>query len=114
MLPLGAAQMSQHVSQHPSLFPELLRSLFEIVLFEDCSNQWSLSRPMLALVLINGAVYGEIKAGLIASQPPERQAHLAACLNKLMADVAPSLDPKNKDRFTQNLTVLRHEYRSKN
>lgn len=53
------------------------------------------------------------QAGLIASQPPERQAHLASCLNKLMVDVAPSLDPKNKDRFTQNLTVLRHEYRSK-
>lgn len=24
-----------------------------------------------------------------------------------------TLEPKNKDRFTQNLTVLRHDYRSK-
>ncbi len=53
------------------------------------------------------------QAGLIASQPPERQQHLGSCLGKLMSDVTPSLDPKNKDRFTQNLTVLRHEYRSK-
>ncbi|KXZ55001.1 hypothetical protein GPECTOR_3g165 [Gonium pectorale] len=111
--PPGAQQMAQHVAQHPTIFPEMLRTLFEIVLFEECSNQWSLSRPMLALVLINSGGYAEMKAGLIASQPPERQAHLAACLNKLMVDVAPSLDPKNKDRFTQNLTVLRHEYRSK-
>ncbi|KAG2485018.1 hypothetical protein HYH03_016221 [Edaphochlamys debaryana] len=111
--PHGAQQMAQHIAQHPTLFPELLKTLFEIVLFEECSNQWSLSRPMLALVLINGSMYNEIKAGLIASQPAERQPHLAACLNRLMADVSPSLDPKNKDRFTQNLTVLRHEYRSK-
>ncbi|GIL63010.1 hypothetical protein Vafri_17171 [Volvox africanus] len=111
--PHGAQQMAQHVAQHPNIFPELLRTLFEIVLFEECSNQWSLSRPMLALVLINGSMYNDIKAGLITSQPPERQAHLAACLNKLMVDVGPSLDPKNKDRFTQNLTVLRHEYRAK-
>lgn len=111
--PHGAQQIAQHIASHPGLFPELLRTLFEIVLFEECSNQWSLSRPMLALVLINSAVLPDIKAGLVASQPPERQQHLASCLGKLMADVTPSLDPKNKDRFTQNLTVLRHEYRSK-
>ncbi|EFJ44129.1 hypothetical protein VOLCADRAFT_65225 [Volvox carteri f. nagariensis] len=109
----AAGHPETSVAQHPNIFPELLRALFEIVMFEECSNQWSLSRPMLALVLINGSMYNDIKAGLIASQPPERQAHLASCLNKLMVDVAPSLDPKNKDRFTQNLTVLRHEYRSK-
>ena len=36
----------------PSLLPEILRTLFEIVLFEECSNQWSLSRPMLSLILV--------------------------------------------------------------
>ncbi len=49
------------IASHPGLFPELLRTLFEIVLFEECSNQWSLSRPMLALVLINSAVLPDIK-----------------------------------------------------
>ncbi|THU47492.1 hypothetical protein C4D60_Mb09t16100 [Musa balbisiana] len=32
---------------------EILRTLFEIILFEDCGNQWSLSRPMLSLILLN-------------------------------------------------------------
>ena len=30
-----------------------------------------------------------------------------------MADVGRNLDAKNRDKFTQNLTIVRHEYRSK-
>jgi hypothetical protein len=30
-------------------------------MFEECSNQWSLSRPMLSLILINEPVYNSIK-----------------------------------------------------
>jgi hypothetical protein len=87
------------------------------------------------------------QAQIIASQPAERQAHLATCLGKLMTDVQRTLESKNRDKFTQvgrreaehsgmrrcipafsplltlslplphllqNLTVVRHEYRSKN
>lgn len=50
---------------------------------------------------------------IIGSQPVDRQAHLAACLDKLMTDVQRSLEPKNRDKFTQNLTIVRHEYRQK-
>ena len=51
------------------LFPELLKTLFEIILFEDCSNQWSLSRPMLSLILVNEQIFNELKGQIIASQP---------------------------------------------
>ncbi len=50
---------------------------------------------------------------IISSQPGERRAHLGVCLDKLMNDVARNLEPKNRDKFTQNLTTVRHEYRSK-
>lgn len=39
--------IAEHLRQRPDLFPQVLSTLFEIVLFEDCTNQWSLSRPML-------------------------------------------------------------------
>jgi exportin-7 len=48
--------MQEHLRQQPALLPEILRSLFEIILFEENSNQWSLSRPMLSLILINEPV----------------------------------------------------------
>lgn len=48
--------MQEHLRQQPGLLPETLKSLFEVVLFEENSNQWSLSRPMLSLILISEQV----------------------------------------------------------
>lgn len=105
--------MVKHITECPTLFPEILKSLFEIVLFEDCANQWSLSRPMLSLILINEQHFNELKVQIIASQPVDHQARLAGCFDKLMADVSRTLEPKNRDKFTQNLTVFRHDFRAK-
>lgn len=58
-----------HLQQRPELLPQTLSTLFEIVLFEDCTNQWSLSRPMLSLILLNEQIYHELKHRIIASQP---------------------------------------------
>eukprot|EP00798_Chlamydomonas_sp_ICE-L_P003306 gene3306-13333_t len=109
----GTRQMAEHIRVAPHLFPEVLKTLFEVVLFEECSNQWALSRPMLSLILINEQIYNDLKAQIIASQAPDRQAHLSSCLDKLVTDVDRNLDSKNRDKFTQTLTVVRHEYRSK-
>ncbi|KAL4534670.1 hypothetical protein Ndes2526A_g05549 [Nannochloris sp. 'desiccata'] len=109
--PAGAA-MAEHLRQHPDLFPRLLQTLFEIVLFEDCTNQWSLSRPMLSLILVVEPVYAALRQQIVASQPAERQAILTTCLDRLMQEVQRSLDPKNRDKFTQNLTVIRHDYKT--
>ena len=152
----------------PQLLPEILRTLFEIVLFEECSNQWSLSRPMLSLILVNESIFNDLKVQIAAGQPPERRQRLAGCFDRIMQargrtthpaapptaptrvtnerlvraassaaspaqlaqvsgihmlramcdgdwvggcpqDVTRSLEPKNRDKFTQNLTVFRHE-----
>ncbi|KAI5074563.1 hypothetical protein GOP47_0010524 [Adiantum capillus-veneris] len=108
-----AVQMARHISDCPTLFPEILKSLFEIVLFEDCANQWSLSRPMLSLILINEQIFNDLKAQILSSQPPDQQQRLAGCFDKLMNDVARTLEPKNRDKFTQNLTLFRHDFRTK-
>jgi exportin-7 len=109
--PPAAQAAARHLAALPNLWPELLRTLFEMVLFEECSNQWSLSRPMLSLILVNEGILNELKGQLVASQPPDRRARLVGCFEKLMNDVSRSLDAKNRDRFTQNLTVFRTEAR---
>jgi hypothetical protein len=48
-----AQAFAEHLRQRPELLPTLLTTLFELVLFEECTNQWSLSRPMLSLILLN-------------------------------------------------------------
>uniref|UniRef100_A0A6N2M9Y3 Importin N-terminal domain-containing protein n=1 Tax=Salix viminalis TaxID=40686 RepID=A0A6N2M9Y3_SALVM len=109
----AAINLARHIADCPNLFPEILKTLFEIVLFEDCGNQWSLSRPMLSLTIISEQIFSDLKAQILASQPVDQHQRLALCFDKLMADVTRSLDSKNRDKFTQNLTVFRHEFRVK-
>ncbi|XP_077248975.1 ARM repeat superfamily protein isoform X2 [Tasmannia lanceolata] len=109
----AAMSLARHIVECPSLFPEILKTLFEIVLFEDCGNQWSLSRPMLSLILINEQIFSDLKAQILASQPLDQQQRLSLCFDKLMADVTRSLDSKNRDKFTQNLTIFRNDFRIK-
>ena len=107
-----------HLRAAPRLLPDLLYSLFDIVLFDDCFNQWSLSRPMLSLILVITMIdeqeMSNLTACLIASQPHEKQEYLAQCLDKLMKDVDATLESKNRDRFTQNLSPVRHEFKTRN
>ncbi|KAG8480658.1 hypothetical protein CXB51_025204 [Gossypium anomalum] len=126
----ASVKLAQHIADCPSLFPQILKTLFEIVLFEDCGNQWSLSRPMLSLILISEQIFADLKAQILASQgidavltmigtqyddvtPVDHHQRLSICFDKLMSDVTRSLDSKNRDKFTQNLTVFRHEFRIK-
>ncbi|CAI5993163.1 unnamed protein product, partial [Closterium sp. NIES-64] len=109
----AALTIAQHLAECPTLFPEILKTLFEIVLFEDCANQWSLSRPMLSLILVNEQLYNDLKLQILSSQPSDQRPRIAECFDKLMADVGRNLDPKNRDKFTQNLTIFRHDFRAK-
>ena len=65
----GAKQQLQlHLSREPRLFSASLEALLHMIVFEDCPNQWSLSRPLLALVLTNEDVFNQWKASALAQQ----------------------------------------------
>ncbi|KAL9265012.1 Exportin-7-B-like protein [Drosera capensis] len=109
----AAVNLAQRIAECPTLFLEILKTLFEIVLFEDYGSQWSLSRPMLSLILLSEQIFTDLQAHLLASQPVEQHQRLALCFDKLMADITRTLEPKNRDRFTQNLNVFKNEFRTK-
>ncbi|KAL1344112.1 hypothetical protein AAHE18_08G023600 [Arachis hypogaea] len=109
----ASVNLARHIAECPNLFPEILKTLFEIILFEECANQWSLSRPMLSLILISEQIFSDLKVQILSSQPMDQHQRLSLCFDKLMADVTRSLDSKNRDKFTQNLTIFRHEFRAK-
>ncbi|VAH76183.1 unnamed protein product [Triticum turgidum subsp. durum] len=109
----AALNLARHIGELPSLFPQILKSLFEIIIFEDAGNQWSLSRPILSLIMISEQMFSDLRSQVLASQPLDQQQRLSQCFDKLMTDVTRSLEPKNRDRFTQNLTTFRHDFRAK-
>ncbi|ELK28902.1 Ran-binding protein 17, partial [Myotis davidii] len=198
------------MQQNPDVLQQMMSVLMNTIVFEDCRNQWSVSRPLLGLILLHGKVvaaapqhhvgqppppragasrpgvptalaasaalscllkprlpavsgnipskgskfcvgldhrsselgpeqmepasrlclrdsprprsgvaaltpvclrqrFSELRAGLIRSQPPPKQEALAQCFRSLMEGVEQNLSVKNRDRFTQNLSVFRRD-----
>lgn len=54
-------------------FLEFLIKIF----IKDCKNQWSMSRPLLGLILINHDSFGKVQENLCSQQPQEKQAQLS-------------------------------------
>ena len=38
---------------NPGLLQQMLSAIMNIIMFENCRNQWSMSRPLLGLILLN-------------------------------------------------------------
>uniref|UniRef100_A0A674BTV4 Exportin 7 n=1 Tax=Salmo trutta TaxID=8032 RepID=A0A674BTV4_SALTR len=83
--------------------------LLNIIIFEDCRNQWSMSRPLLGLILLNEKYFADLRNSIVNSQPPEKQQAMHLCFENLMEGIERNLLTKNRDRFTQNLSVFRRE-----
>lgn len=109
---IAVQKLNGHIHANPDLFPKFLGMLFNMIMFEECANQWSLSRPMLSLILTNEEVFNQLKHSITTSQRPDRQHRLLDAFDKLMQDVQRNLEPKNRDKFTQNLTYFRHEVKT--
>eukprot|EP00173_Palmaria_palmata_P002013 Plantae.Rhodophyta-Palmaria_palmata.ctg22290.p1 GENE.Plantae.Rhodophyta-Palmaria_palmata.ctg22290~~Plantae.Rhodophyta-Palmaria_palmata.ctg22290.p1 ORF type:complete len:227 (-),score=27.71 Plantae.Rhodophyta-Palmaria_palmata.ctg22290:69-674(-) len=104
--------MRAHVDQSPDMFPSCLKIIFAMICHVDCTNQWSLSRPLLSLILTNTDAFLQLKAQTIQSQgTPERQAAVSLAFDRLMKDIQPNIESKNRDRFTQAATHFRMELR---
>ena len=52
----------------------MLQTVLNIIMFEDCRNQWSMSRPLLGLILLNeevGCSYAGRSLSKIFLYPPQ-------------------------------------------
>ncbi|XP_063125030.1 ran-binding protein 17 isoform X4 [Rattus norvegicus] len=107
---MQAGQRLLHfMQQNPDVLQQMMSVLMNTIVFEDCRNQWSVSRPLLGLILLNEKYFSELRASLINSQPLPKQEVLAQCFRNLMEGVEQNLSVKNRDRFTQNLSVFRRD-----
>ncbi|KAK3002771.1 hypothetical protein RJ639_018631 [Escallonia herrerae] len=94
----AAINLARQIAERPSMFVEILKTLFEIVLFEDCGNQWNLSRPMLSLILIseqvlvNLQIFTDLKAHILGSQIREiLPQYEICCLNFNVGSISKTL-----------------------
>ncbi|XP_065590543.1 ran-binding protein 17 [Cyrtonyx montezumae] len=97
------------MQHNPEVLQQMMSVLMNTIIFEDCRNQWSVSRPLLGLILLNEKYFSELRATLINSQPGSKRQALEQCFRNLMEGVEQNLLVKNRDRFTQNMSVFRRD-----
>ncbi|KAM4653602.1 LOW QUALITY PROTEIN: ran-binding protein 17 [Amazona ochrocephala] len=97
------------MQQNPEVQQQMMSILMNTIIFEDCRNQWSVSRPLPGLILLNEKYFSELRATLITSQPDSKREVLDQCFRNLMEGVEQNLLVKNRDRFTQNMSVFRRD-----
>ena len=78
-------------------------------MFEDCKNQWSVSRPLLGLIVVQYEFFVQLRRQIVMSAPAVKQAQYNQCFENLMSGVEQQLSTKNRDKFTQNLAVFRRD-----
>lgn len=101
--------MIRAIEENPHILADLLQTLVSIMLFGDSKCQWSLSRPMLGLILIQQDVFEKVKTDLTRQQTFEKQPKFEEAFTQLMNGVENSLSVKNKDTFTQNLSKFKRD-----
>ncbi|EYB96769.1 hypothetical protein Y032_0147g2599 [Ancylostoma ceylanicum] len=97
------------VKNQPQLMSDILTSMMTSLMFGEVKCQWSISRPLLGLILLQEEVFTNFKREMISQQPEDRHAAFDQAFVALMDGVELSLTVKNKDIFTQNLAKFRRD-----
>uniref|UniRef100_A0A4W3JC21 Exportin 7 n=1 Tax=Callorhinchus milii TaxID=7868 RepID=A0A4W3JC21_CALMI len=96
------------MQQHPEMIQQMLSTVLNIIIFEDCRNQWSMSRPLLGLILLNEKYFADLRNSIVNSQPPEKQQAMHLCFENLMEGIERNLLTKNRDRYVRVLSSFLH------
>ena len=86
------------VELKPEILQQMMSTILNIIMFEDCRNQYYMSRPLLGLILLNEDYFNQFRQNIISQQPMEKQTILNQLFDGLMTGIERNLLSKNRDR----------------
>ena len=104
-----AAKVKELKALNENIYYKLLDSLFRIVLFTESGNEWSLSKPILSLMLADQPSFERLKKHYLDTQAinPEARVEMAKAFKELTTEIRPNLEQGNRDRFSQHISHFR-------
>ncbi|KAI9232503.1 MAG: hypothetical protein BYD32DRAFT_428231 [Podila humilis] len=99
----------EYVMSNKEILSFLFLAIFQVVAFENRPNHWSLSRPLLGLILLNREFFVEYINSLVQAQLPVHREALQKAVDGILEGVEVNLSTQNRDRFTTNITAFRRE-----
>ncbi|SBT87756.1 Ran-binding protein, putative [Plasmodium malariae] len=106
------------LESQPQAFKEVLNLMFHLILGGDFGSTWSMSQPLLGLILLDAQGYFKIQEQLISQQSEEKKQKLRHSFCKLMDHIESNLSPNNRvknssyENFTRNLYTFAQEIRN--
>ncbi|GAW80166.1 Ran-binding protein [Plasmodium gonderi] len=100
------------LESQPQALKEVLNLMFHLILGGDFGSTWSMSQPLLGLILLDTQGYFKIQEQLISQQSEEKKQKLRHSFCKLMDHIESNLAPSNRDNFTRNLYTFAQEIRN--
>jgi exportin-7 len=86
------------INMRPEILQQMLQTVLNIIMFEDCRNQWSMSRPLLGLILLNEEYFQNLRDQIVSSQPLDKRGPMMSWFDNLMEGIERNLLTKNRDR----------------
>ncbi|AFZ81205.1 hypothetical protein BEWA_006140 [Theileria equi strain WA] len=85
--------------------------IFNLLLRGDSNSAWSISRPLLGLILLNQAEFQQLPQQHSQNLPEDKKEKLQRCFASLMNGIDNTLSHQNKDTFTKNVYLFSQEAR---
>ncbi|CAF0766188.1 unnamed protein product [Didymodactylos carnosus] len=99
-----------NINEYEQLFRQILINILNSIIYDECKNMYSISKPLLGLILLNeNQFFNDIKKQLLYGHPIQKQQALSTALEKLMNGIDRTLTSINKEHFTQNITLFRKD-----
>lgn len=96
-------RVRRFLTEQPQCLHKILHFMLQLVMTGEFTSTWSISRPLLGLILLHENYFLQLKEQLVNNQIEEKRPKLREYFNELMANVENNLLTKNKDNFTRNL-----------
>ncbi|PWA03128.1 hypothetical protein BB558_000697 [Smittium angustum] len=115
----GRSKVCSLLSGRQDIQKKFLILLYDMLLFEDRQNDWSLSRSLYPLAVLqkeasdNTCLY-EHSSYVVQYQPPEKQDQLIKSIGSILSSSNYTLSTSNRDKFTQSITQYRRDVATHN
>uniref|UniRef100_A0A3B0MVH8 RAN-binding protein, putative n=1 Tax=Theileria annulata TaxID=5874 RepID=A0A3B0MVH8_THEAN len=97
------------LSVENSVLVKCMVLMFNLLTRGDSNSAWSISRPLLGLILLNKAEFQKIPHSYMANLSQQKGEKLMKCFNNLLLGIEDALTPENKDLFTKNVYLFSQE-----
>jgi len=98
--------------EQPQPLKRVLQLMFQLVIAGELTSTWSMSRPLLGLILLYEEDFIRLQEVLTNQQVEEKKEQFRSFFRDLMNTIDASLSSKNKDLFTRNLYNFAHNIRA--